>query len=498
MRLVTRAPPLLGAIGILDTGSGTKDGNSASASDFFIATTAEEFQQAVTAGAKHILLTQHLNMFNWTLEQHGPDRESEPVGLAVLKVSLSTRSIVGNCSEAQPPPASWRMSEPLPAGACAVLLRGSFLDMRAGHPHLWLDRLYLATAPSPTSGLADAAAISDPQPLLIRQRDGSLWITNSVFQGGMPNFRAIDLSAAHGANASLYIYRTTFRGFEAAAAPALRVRSGTCVTAEWCRFADLSVMPSAMPAGGEGAAGSAISAWNGSGVLLVDVSIEGNTVAGAAAGARAVGLWGDAHLYSSPGILGWRVPVGAAEGSPVPSAPVANSSKFSGRFLEAGVILRGIQSEQSLLVAEQYPPYIIPPPAAQAGQGPMHEQDAAAAAAAGAPTGAFANMGIGAGVSQAEAGAQMHEGDAEKKSVNVGLLLGCMVGVAVAAAAGAALVINAALRRQRAQHTQQRRQQAGVIPLHAEDRPGSDSDLGSTAELSERISSECENGNVQV
>ena len=54
----------------------------------------------------------------------------------------------GNCSEAEPPPDSWNLTEALPRGACAVLVQRNFLDLPTGHKHAWLDSLYIAASQS--------------------------------------------------------------------------------------------------------------------------------------------------------------------------------------------------------------------------------------------------------------------------------------------------------------------------------------------------------------
>ena len=80
---------------------------------------------------------------------------------------------------------------------------------------------------------------------------------------------------------------------------------------------------------------------------LQDVTIEGNVVGAAPAGARAVGLSDMSEVFASPELEAWRMP----EGVPVTSASIANSTRFPGKFLEAGVAFRGIKTVWPLMHA---------------------------------------------------------------------------------------------------------------------------------------------------
>lgn len=57
--------------------------------------------------------------------------------------------VQGKCST-QPPP-YFNLTEPLPDGACAILVREDFLDVPVGTMRLWLDSLYVAIAQPGTS-----------------------------------------------------------------------------------------------------------------------------------------------------------------------------------------------------------------------------------------------------------------------------------------------------------------------------------------------------------
>ena len=53
-----------------------------------------------------------------------------------------------------PPPAYFGLTQPVPPGACAILVTEDFLDVAVGTKQLWFDSLYVAVAqpgPKPSS-----------------------------------------------------------------------------------------------------------------------------------------------------------------------------------------------------------------------------------------------------------------------------------------------------------------------------------------------------------
>lgn len=57
--------------------------------------------------------------------------------------------VQGRCST--PPPASFNLVEPVPPGACAILVEEDFLDVPVGNLVFWLDSVYVAMASPGTS-----------------------------------------------------------------------------------------------------------------------------------------------------------------------------------------------------------------------------------------------------------------------------------------------------------------------------------------------------------
>ena len=55
----------------------------------------------------------------------------------------------GRC--ATPPPASFGLTEPVPLGACAILVKEDFLDVPMRTQQFWLDSVYVAIAAPGTS-----------------------------------------------------------------------------------------------------------------------------------------------------------------------------------------------------------------------------------------------------------------------------------------------------------------------------------------------------------
>ena len=57
--------------------------------------------------------------------------------------------VQGRCTTAAPP--RFQLSEPLPAGGCAIRVKEEFLDVPLRTDQLWVDSLYVAMS-SPGSG----------------------------------------------------------------------------------------------------------------------------------------------------------------------------------------------------------------------------------------------------------------------------------------------------------------------------------------------------------
>lgn len=83
--------------------------------------------------------------------QHETQKE---VSQRVTRLKYLVVRVQGRCS--QPPPAAFNLTEPVPLGACAILVIEDGLDVPLGTHHLWLDSLYFRIA---TPGTRESAVL---------------------------------------------------------------------------------------------------------------------------------------------------------------------------------------------------------------------------------------------------------------------------------------------------------------------------------------------------
>eukprot|EP00892_Ulva_mutabilis_P011719 jgi/Ulvmu1/891/UM100_0046.1 len=121
---------------------------------------------------------------------------------------------------------SFRLSEPLPHGACAVLVREDFIEVPLHTERLWLDSLYVMMATAPGGDNAK----------LCLQAGGLLWVTNSVWQGAGSHSRAFDVSTRQLGRPKLYVGGTAVTTFERLEAPGMLIWSRALVTLQNVTF----------------------------------------------------------------------------------------------------------------------------------------------------------------------------------------------------------------------------------------------------------------------
>eukprot|EP00892_Ulva_mutabilis_P000479 jgi/Ulvmu1/10431/UM062_0027.1 len=265
------------------------------APEFAVVDTPDEFQDALRAGVNHIVLTAHLDMVD---SQPEPDLEGEEaLDGAIGRVLNTTLSITGKCEG--PPPPSFKLSEPMPPGACAVQVKEDFLDAPLGTTCLLLDSLYVVVAPR---GPRSKSSV------LILHVDGLMWITGCVFQGSGPNGRAIDTNTLNGGTPALYIKDSTFTGFTRDLAPGIRALSESRVWVDNCVFKELRLVESRRDVG---IRGTAIAAYSDVFLILLNITIRENFVFGERALNQSVGVSPNGtQVFASPRGVVWQWPDG--------------------------------------------------------------------------------------------------------------------------------------------------------------------------------------------
>eukprot|EP00892_Ulva_mutabilis_P000463 jgi/Ulvmu1/10417/UM062_0013.1 len=261
-------------------------GQATGTGDLVLVSTPQELQQALNPQnfTANVLVRDHLNMVS-ALEE-GP-----------LTISAFTKSIVGNCTEAGPAPAGFGLTEPLPPGACALFVEQDFIETNQ-KVTLWLSNLYVVVSPK----------VGDKESVLIYHTTGDMWVTSSVFQGAGTNGRAVYLTSEGDASPRMLMQGVLITGFTGPSAPGLLLGNDTTLTLQATAVNNMNLTMD--PSGeDEVAAGSAIQAWSGAGILLEETVFINNTVHGAPAGSKAVALLGgddSAVLYSLPTITAWH------------------------------------------------------------------------------------------------------------------------------------------------------------------------------------------------
>eukprot|EP00892_Ulva_mutabilis_P000474 jgi/Ulvmu1/10427/UM062_0023.1 len=264
--------------------------------EFAAVATPAEFQDALRAGVNHIQLTVHLDMVDSPTVRDLRIREA--LNTAVGRVRPTTLSITGNCTA--PPPAEFMLTEPMPAGACAVLVREDFLDAPLGTTCLLLDSLYVAVS---------ARTVTPESSVLVLHVDGAMYITNCVLQGAGMNSRAIDISTKDAnSTPSLYIKDSVLTGFTRSEGPGILAQRGSSLLVDTCAFRNITMTP---PRRDRMIQASAIAAFRSVTLLLVNMTVENNVVLGEPAGDRAVAIQpSGTEVLASPQMTVWQWPNG--------------------------------------------------------------------------------------------------------------------------------------------------------------------------------------------
>eukprot|EP00892_Ulva_mutabilis_P000467 jgi/Ulvmu1/10420/UM062_0016.1 len=241
------------------------------------------------------------------------------------------------------------MQQPVPPGACAILVREDFLDVPLGSLQFWLDSVYVAI---PAPGTSESS-------VLVLHAAGDMWITNSVFQGAGNNSRAIGVSTKDGGGPSLFVSDTIIAGFTRIESPGIVAWHDASVALDAVTFRNNSVLADAT--GGQVQSG-AVTAYPGAGLLLLDVLFEGTLIDGQAAGVQAVAVAKGpppAAAFAWPPMSVWRWPNGPS----ATAQSMIDMSAFPRGFIEAGAVLSGIRQEQQALMQEALgvePPHVAP------------------------------------------------------------------------------------------------------------------------------------------
>eukprot|EP00892_Ulva_mutabilis_P000465 jgi/Ulvmu1/10419/UM062_0015.1 len=316
---------------------------------FLAVATPGKFQDAIRAGVQHILITEHLDMTNSPTEQD-MDPEVQALNRGVGRLWETTRSIGGRCTT--PPPARFNLREPVPLGACAILVVEDFLDIPVGSIQFWLDSVYVAIEDPGTSNSS----------VLVLHVDGDMWITNSVFQGAGNNSRACDVTSRDEGLPRMFMSDVVISGFIRDHGPGIIAWPAVSLALQSVTLRNITLLPRRS---GEPVQASAITLYNGTGLQMQDVVIEDNIIYGQPAGFQGIGAAKGpppSQVFSDEDILVFQWP-----DSKLRTDSLFNSTtKFGRGFLDGGIVLSGLRQERQVLMDAALgvlPPLGAPAPA---------------------------------------------------------------------------------------------------------------------------------------
>eukprot|EP00892_Ulva_mutabilis_P000473 jgi/Ulvmu1/10426/UM062_0022.1 len=300
--------------------------------EFVAVATPAEYQDALRAGVNHIRLTAHLDMVDSPPVRNCRNRVC--LDSAVGRVQPTTLSVTGNCTA--PPPAEFMLTEPMPPGACAVLVKEDFLDAPLGTTCLLLDSLYIAVS---------ARSVTLEQSVLVLHIDGAMYITNCVLQGAGTNGRAIEMNTVDAdTTPRLYIKDSILTGFTRTQAPGILAHQGSLLWVDTCVFRNITLTPSTRD---HIIRASAIAALRDARLLLVDMVVENNMVFGEPAGNRTVGIQRGPEVLASPQMTVWKSPAGPF----IPTDPELVAAAVAELELQMRPLLAALQDIQREIVA---------------------------------------------------------------------------------------------------------------------------------------------------
>eukprot|EP00892_Ulva_mutabilis_P003618 jgi/Ulvmu1/1628/UM113_0005.1 len=198
-------------------------------SDVVAVASPPQLQDAVRSGARHIVITEHLDLRQLSRFAETTFLDSAVLAIVQNRLGQHTSIIRGNCSHAPPEAMAPPSGAPARgAGQCMVVVREDWLEAPLEGSRLWLSNLYVTLPAAPAPPVLPDRNHST----MVSVPGADVYLTGMTFAGDGGEARALDVSGGRRA----FLSKSQFFNFDNDEDATIRLEPGARATVVDCTF----------------------------------------------------------------------------------------------------------------------------------------------------------------------------------------------------------------------------------------------------------------------